>query len=50
MDSACDLLKPYDASLMQSYSGNARVNSVANDDEGCSAPAGVIQAQASLFS
>ena len=35
---ASDLLKPYDARLMQCYPVNTRINHVANDDEECSAP------------
>jgi putative SOS response-associated peptidase YedK len=35
---ASDLLKPFDARLMRSFLVSARVNSVANDDEECSAP------------
>jgi putative SOS response-associated peptidase YedK len=49
VNAACDLLKPYDARLMRSYLVSARVNSVVNDDERCSAPAEV-QAQTNLFS
>jgi putative SOS response-associated peptidase YedK len=49
VDAACDLLKPYDAGFMRSYPVSARVNSVANDDAECSAPAEVIQTQAGLF-
>ena len=33
---ASDLLKPYDARLMQSYPVSTRINHVANDDEECS--------------
>jgi len=50
VDAACDLLKPYDARLMRCYPVSARVNHVANDDEECSAPAEMVQAQSSLFS
>ena len=46
---ASDLLKPYDARLMRCYPVSARVNHVANDDEGCSAPGEVLQVQNSLF-
>jgi len=34
---ASELLKPYDARLMRCYPVSTRINSVANDDEGCSA-------------
>jgi hypothetical protein len=33
-----DMLKPYDGRLMRSYPISSRVNHVANDDAGCSAP------------
>ena len=35
---ASDLLKPCDARLMRCYPVSTRINHVANDDEGCSAP------------
>jgi hypothetical protein len=35
---ASELLKPYDANLMRCYPVSTRINSVANDDEGCSVP------------
>jgi putative SOS response-associated peptidase YedK len=46
-----DMLKPYDAQLMRSYAVSRRVNSAANDDEGCSTPVqlNTIQTQTSLF-
>ncbi len=44
-----DLLKPFEARLMRCYPVSARVNNVANDDEGCSALAELIEAQSSLF-
>jgi putative SOS response-associated peptidase YedK len=47
---ASELLKPYDARLMGSYSGNTRINLVTNDDEGCSAPVELAKLQARLFS
>jgi putative SOS response-associated peptidase YedK len=45
-----DLLRPYDARLMRSYPVSARINHVANDDEGCSAPVELVQVQGGLFS
>jgi putative SOS response-associated peptidase YedK len=46
---ASDLLKPFDARLMGCFPVNSRVNSVANDDEGCSAPVEVAETQVRLF-
>jgi len=37
-DAASDMLKPYSAHLMRCYPVSARINHVANDDEGCSIP------------
>ena len=45
-----ELLNPYDARQMRCYLISTRINHVANDDEGCSAPLEVAQIQASLFS
>ena len=45
-----ELLKPYDARLMGSYPVSTRINHVANDDENCSRPVELLQAQNSLFS
>ena len=45
-----DMLKPFDAQLMRSYPVSSRVNHVANDDEACSVPVEIAQAQGSLFS
>jgi putative SOS response-associated peptidase YedK len=45
-----DMLKPYDAQAMRCYPVSSRVNHVANDDEGCSVPVEIAQAQSSLFS
>jgi putative SOS response-associated peptidase YedK len=45
-----DLLRPYDARLMRSYPVSARINHVANDDEGCSAPVELVQVLGGLFS
>jgi putative SOS response-associated peptidase YedK len=44
-----DMLKPYDAQLMRCYPISTRINHVANDDEECSAPVELTQAQARLF-
>ena len=46
---ASELLKPCDARLMRCYPVSTRINHVANDDEACSAPAELSQAQARLF-
>ena len=46
---ASDLLKPYDARLMRCYPVSTRINHVANDDEECSAPVELTQAQNRLF-
>jgi putative SOS response-associated peptidase YedK len=46
---ASDLLRPFDARLMRCYPVSARINSVANDDEACSAPVEVAEAQQRLF-
>jgi len=49
IEAASDLLKPFEAHLMRAYSVSPRVNNVANDDEGCSAPVEQTHAQTSLF-
>jgi putative SOS response-associated peptidase YedK len=49
LTTASELLKPYDAQLMRCYPISTRINHVANDDEECSAPVELIQAQARLF-
>jgi putative SOS response-associated peptidase YedK len=46
---ASELLKPCDARLMRCYPVSSRVNSVVNDDEGCSAPVELAQNQYRLF-
>ena len=47
---ASELLKPYDAQTMRCYPVSTRINSVANDDEECSAPVmEVAQTQDRLF-
>ena len=47
---ASEMLRPYDARLMRSFPVSTRVNQVANDDEGCSAPVEIAPIQNSLFS
>jgi putative SOS response-associated peptidase YedK len=47
---ASELLKPYDAPSMRCYPVATRVNHVANDDEGCSAPVELVEIQNDLFS
>src|SRR5215472_3672165 len=49
IEAASDLLKPFEAHLMRAYPVSPRVNNVANDDEGCSAPVEQTHAQTSLF-
>jgi len=44
-----DLLKHFDAGLIRCYPVSTRINHVANDDEECSRPVEVIEAQNSLF-
>ncbi len=46
---AADLLKPCDARLMRCYPVSSRINHVANDDEACSMPTQLVQAQNRLF-
>jgi putative SOS response-associated peptidase YedK len=38
-----ELMKPFEPHLMHCYPVSTRVNHVANDDEGCSAPVDVAQ-------
>ena len=47
---ASELLKPCDARLMRCYSVSTRINNVANDDEECSRPVEIAEAQTQLFS
>jgi eukaryotic-like serine/threonine-protein kinase len=47
---ASELLKPRDARLMRCYPVSTRINSVANDDVGCSAPVELARIQSALFS
>ena len=44
-----ELLKPYDGRLMRCYPVSSRVNHVGNDDEECSRPAEITEAQNRLF-
>jgi putative SOS response-associated peptidase YedK len=44
-----ELVKPYDAHSMRCYPVSSRVNHVANDDEGCSRPIEITEAQNRLF-
>jgi hypothetical protein len=46
---ASELLKPMDARLMRCYPASSRINSVANDDEGCAAPVELVEIQNRLF-
>jgi putative SOS response-associated peptidase YedK len=50
VNTASELLKPYDARSMRCYPVATRVNHVANDDEGCSAPVELVEIQNDLFS
>jgi len=45
-----ELLKPYDAQSMRCYPVGTRINYVANDDEECSRPVEIAEAQDRLFS
>lgn len=45
-----ELLKPYDAGQMRSYTVSSRINYAANDDEECSRPVEVTEIQNRLFS
>jgi len=44
-----ELVKPYDAQSMRCYPVSSRVNHAANDDEGCSRPIEITEAQNRLF-
>jgi putative SOS response-associated peptidase YedK len=46
---ASELLKPYDARFMRCYPVSTRINHVANDDEECSRPVEIAEAQNQLF-
>lgn len=43
-DAVCDLLRPFDPSLMRRYEVSSRVNVVKNDDPSCAEP--VVRAEA----
>jgi putative SOS response-associated peptidase YedK len=45
VSAASELLRPYDARLTRCYPISTRINSVANDDEECSAPVELAQTQ-----
>jgi putative SOS response-associated peptidase YedK len=47
---ASELLKSFDARLMRCYPVSARINHVANDDEGCFPPVELAQIKNPLFS
>lgn len=49
VNAASELLKPYDARQMRSFPISTRINHVANDDEACSTPVELSQAQNLLF-
>jgi putative SOS response-associated peptidase YedK len=49
VEAVSEMLRPHDAQSMRSYPVSTRVNSVANDDAGCSAPAELIEMQPALF-
>ena len=44
-----EMLTPYDARLMRRYPVSNRVNHAGNDDEACSQPVEIAEAQADLF-
>jgi putative SOS response-associated peptidase YedK len=46
---ASELLKPYDPRLMRCFPVSTRINHVANDDEECSRPVEIAEAQNRLF-
>jgi putative SOS response-associated peptidase YedK len=50
VSAASELLKPYDARLMQCYPVSTRINHIANDDQACSVPVGFAEIQSDLFS
>jgi len=49
VEAISDLLKPFDARSMRSYAVSSRVNQVQNDDEACSKPIDIVEAQSRLF-
>jgi putative SOS response-associated peptidase YedK len=50
VDAATDLLKPFDARVMQGFPVSTRINSVVNEDAECSRPVEIAQIQDRLFS
>jgi putative SOS response-associated peptidase YedK len=50
VSAASELLKPYDARLMQCYPVSTRINHVANDDQECCVPVEPAEIQNPLFS
>jgi putative SOS response-associated peptidase YedK len=46
---ATDLLKPHDARVMRCYPVSTRINHVVNDDEECSRPVEIAEAQSNPF-
>jgi putative SOS response-associated peptidase YedK len=49
VEAVSDLLKPFDARLMRMFPVGSRVNHVANDDEQCSRPVDIPEAENPLF-
>jgi len=49
IEAVSEMLKPFAARLMRSFPVSSRINQVANDDEACSAPVEIAEAQAELF-
>jgi len=50
VEAVSEMLKPFDAGQMRCYPVSTRINYVANDDAGCSAPVELSETQAGLFS
>jgi putative SOS response-associated peptidase YedK len=49
VEAVSDLLRPCDARLMRCYPVSTRINHVGNDDEECSTPVELVEAQSRLF-
>jgi putative SOS response-associated peptidase YedK len=49
VEAASEMLKPYDSRLMRCYPVSPRIKHVANDDQKCSVPVELFDAQAELF-
>jgi len=49
IEAVSEMLKPFAARLMRSFPVSSRINQVANDDEACSAPVELAEAQPGLF-